>query len=200
MSEVSRDLETWLPVADYDGFYEVGNWGSVRSVTRTQIYQGRWGATRRTWPSRLLQPIPIWDGHLRVTLARVGIRDRFCKIHLLVLEAFVGPRPPGLLGCHEDGDPTNNHVSNLRWDTAKSNSRDTVDHGHHFWAEKSECPREHLLVAPNLMPSQLRLGMRSCLACSRAHPAARKLGVTFDRPEFKVIADRYYEQIMRSAA
>jgi hypothetical protein len=29
------------------------------------------------------------------------------------LEAFVGPRPPGLVCCHEDGDPANNRVENL---------------------------------------------------------------------------------------
>jgi HNH endonuclease len=46
-----------------------------------------------------------------------------------VLEAFVGSRPPGLICCHGDGDPANNRVENLRWDTYFSNSEDMLRHG-----------------------------------------------------------------------
>ncbi len=50
-------------------------------------------------------------------------------IHVLVLEAFVGPRPKGAFACHYDGDPTNNRLSNLRWDTWASNIADMRRHG-----------------------------------------------------------------------
>ena len=36
------------------------------------------------------------------------------KVHRLVLEAFVGPNPPGLECCHNNGDPSDNRVENLR--------------------------------------------------------------------------------------
>lgn len=45
-------------------------------------------------------------------------------IHHLVLLAFVGPRPEGQVGCHNDDDETNNSLSNLRWDTKESNWED----------------------------------------------------------------------------
>ena len=48
--------------------------------------------------------------------------------HLLVLEAHVSPRPVGLEGCHNDGDPTNNVVGNLRWDTHSANLLDIARH------------------------------------------------------------------------
>ena len=32
------------------------------------------------------------------------------------------PRPIGMECCHLDDDPTNNHLSNLRWDTRSANS------------------------------------------------------------------------------
>jgi hypothetical protein len=50
--------------------------------------------------------------------------------HQLVLLAFVGPRPTPQHQCaHWDGNPCNNHHSNLRWATAAENTADKVRHG-----------------------------------------------------------------------
>jgi hypothetical protein len=51
------------------------------------------------------------------------------SVHRLVLSAFVGDCPPGMVGCHNDGDKSNNRVSNLRWGTPKENARDMIAHG-----------------------------------------------------------------------
>jgi len=51
------------------------------------------------------------------------------RVHRLVLEAFIGPAPKGTICCHNDGDPTNNRLENLRWDTHSSNTRDAIRHG-----------------------------------------------------------------------
>lgn len=51
------------------------------------------------------------------------------KVHRLVLDAFVGPRPAGMECCHNDGNKNNNDISNLRWDTPRSNHADRVRHG-----------------------------------------------------------------------
>lgn len=75
-----------------------------------------------------LKPILTRWGHLVVNLHRDGRKFRR-YIHRLVLEAFVGPRPPGLICCHWDGDPANNRLENLRWDTYKSNCDDMLRHG-----------------------------------------------------------------------
>jgi hypothetical protein len=75
-----------------------------------------------------LKPIPDRGRHLSVNLHRGGRKIRR-YIHHLVLEAFVGERPPGAICCHWDGDPANNRASNLRWDTYKSNCDDMLRHG-----------------------------------------------------------------------
>lgn len=55
-------------------------------------------------------------------------KQRRKYVHALVLEAFVGPRPEGMEGCHfPDPDKSNNHVSNLVWDTHQNNERHYVD-------------------------------------------------------------------------
>jgi hypothetical protein len=56
----------------------------------------------------------------------VWLSGKIVSVHLLVLEAFVGPRPPGLEGCHANDIKADNRLVNLRWDTRKSNTRDKV--------------------------------------------------------------------------
>lgn len=67
-------------------------------------------------------------GYLYVTL-RDGARRRKAAVHVLVLEAWRGPRPsPGYDGCHNDGIRTDNRLVKLRWDTREANQADRVTH------------------------------------------------------------------------
>jgi hypothetical protein len=100
---------------DVVGFsgYKVGSDGSVWSCWRTN--------GEASTDFRRLRGSRYRRGYLRVTLGR---RTRKC-IHHLVLEAFVGPCPSGMVACHfPDTDPSNNSVNNLRWDTQAGNMCD----------------------------------------------------------------------------
>lgn len=46
------------------------------------------------------------------------------RVHRLILEAFIGPRPPGFYACHIDDNRTNNKLSNLKWGSPKENGQD----------------------------------------------------------------------------
>ena len=85
-----------------------------------------WSGGSRRW----LRLLPDRDGHLQVVLYK---DRRPCRryVHRLVLEAFVGPCPAGYQGCHNNGNPADNRVENLRWGTASSNVADAVRHGTH---------------------------------------------------------------------
>jgi hypothetical protein len=48
------------------------------------------------------------------------------RVHSLICEAFHGPCPDGLQCCHNDSDKTNNRPTNLRWDTPRGNTSDTI--------------------------------------------------------------------------
>jgi hypothetical protein len=52
-------------------------------------------------------------------------KDRLVFVHVLVLELFVGPCPPGMESCHWDDNGLNNALGNLRWDTSKANAADS---------------------------------------------------------------------------
>lgn len=104
-----------LKIIGYPMYY-VGNDGTV------------WKYWRRRGIWRQLRTNPGRDGYARVGLYHNGIEITF-QVHWLVLFAFVGPRPLGLFGCHNDGNPMNNASDNLRWDTPAGNCQDKIRHG-----------------------------------------------------------------------
>ena len=117
-------MENWKEIAGTDGWYEVSDLGRVRSWYKP----GR--ATGRRSEPRILRPTPNGNGYPMVWLCVE--KERIPTLmHTLVLEAFVGPRPAGMECCHADGDPANNMLTNLRWDTHSANLRDAVTHGTH---------------------------------------------------------------------
>jgi hypothetical protein len=42
-----------------------------------------------------------------------------------------------MVGCHNDNNPANCRLDNLRWDTQKGNLKDKVQHGTHPAGEKN---------------------------------------------------------------
>ena len=67
-------------------------------------------------------------GWIQVHLRKPGYQ-RYTKMHTLVLEAFVGPRPPNMECRHLDGVRTNNRLDNLKWGTDQENADDRKLHG-----------------------------------------------------------------------
>ena len=183
--------ERWLSIPGYEGIYEVSDHGRVRGLDR-EINRGASGKLRIH--GQILKPQPL--RRYRAVRLKVHGRKRVALIHRLVLEAFVGPCPEGMEACHWDGDPTNNRVENLRWDTRSANARDRVRHGTHNMTSKRERPRGHLLEGDNLVPSRSKLGHRVCLACSRASARAnRQPGL-----DLQSLSDDYYARIVERVA
>lgn len=162
----------WKAVDGYEGQYEVSDRGHVRSLERLD-------SEGKRVSGRVLSGGFGPGGHPKVSLWKGGVRKHF-YVHTLVLEAFVGPRPEFMEACHEDGCPTNNHVSNLRWDSRSANVRDSVEHKTHNESRRTECDRGHLLEAWNLVAANLRRGKRTCKACTREYARARKGKRAFD--------------------
>jgi predicted XRE-type DNA-binding protein len=120
--------ERWLPVAGYEGRYEVSDLGRVRSLL---------GETR------VLAPLDNGAGYKQYSLCRAGGKIQKVYAHKAVLEAFVGPRPHKYHACHEDNNRANNRLDNLRWDTCSNNHADKRKHGtnprgeSHMWSKLS---------------------------------------------------------------
>lgn len=155
--------ERWLPVPGYEGYYEVSDHGNVRSVDRV-IHSTKRGPLRRS--GAMMTPTVRPDGYAVVPLSRSGTR-RMARVNMLVLEAFRGPKPADFHACHNDGDCTNNHLSNLRWDSLTENNRDMVRHGVHNNASKTHCPDGHAYTPENTYVLPARPTARYCRACKK---------------------------------
>jgi hypothetical protein len=110
--ETIDDPEIWRPVPS--SYLEVSSLGRVKSHA--------WGKTR------ILKPYPNAAGYLAVSWKIAGKRFSRLLSHL-VLEAFVGPQPPGKETRHLDGNHQNNRLGNLAWGTRWENQQDKLVHG-----------------------------------------------------------------------
>ena len=97
--------ETWKPVVDWEGFYEVSDAGRVRSIQRTNP------RNKRLLGGSIVKPILGTRKYFVVNLTKTGVRKQYF-VHKLVLDAFVGTKPDGYQACHNDGNRTNNCLNN----------------------------------------------------------------------------------------
>ena len=90
--------EIWIDVRDYEGLYQVSNYGRVKSL--------KYGK------ERILSQTPDSDGYLQVILYKDGVREKK-KVHKLVAEAFL-PNPNNYADVHHRNHiNTDNRVENL---------------------------------------------------------------------------------------
>ena len=105
-------MENWKNVVDFEGIYEVSDFGNIRSAKTKQLKKITIDAHGRPY-------LGLWKNN----------KQKIVRPHKLVLEAFVGKAPKGMECCHSDGNQQNNKLNNLRWDTAKNNHADKLKHG-----------------------------------------------------------------------
>ena len=178
-----------MPVPGFEG-YEVSDLGRVRSMDRE--VRGRF------YPGRVLSQTLDPKGYPIVTIGSRGSSRTPARVHLLVLSAFVGPRPAGLQGLHADDVKTNCALTNLRWGTPSLNQDDAVFNGRHGMARKERDLRGHLLVAPNLRPG--KLPARICLSCARAHSRGLRAAAAGRPFDFQAVSDEIYVSLGFSLA
>lgn len=108
-----KDPELWEDVADYVGVYQISSHGRVRSLDRIDSD----GNARK---GKILNPSATPKGYLKVSLWADGSREER-YVHRMVAEAFIDNHARLPQVNHLDGDPGNNHLSNLEWVTNAEN-------------------------------------------------------------------------------
>ncbi len=120
--------EQWNSIVGYEGKYEVSSYGNVKSLKRKGVKKDRVLKQASTKPY----------GYKTVALCEGG----FCRtkrVQRLLLEAFVGKCPKGMMACHIKPDTSNNRLDNLEWDTPKNNTADVIQRGtFHYIRGKKE--------------------------------------------------------------
>jgi hypothetical protein len=146
--------EEWRSIPGFEAC-QVSSWGRVRGVTGVILRQTKRGGGRRK--------------HLAVSLCQEGHIE---KRHVgeLVLLAFVGPRPEGLVVSHENDDATNNRLDNLSWATHSQNAHLAVRNGKRRLGSLSKQAK--------LTEGDVREIVRRSAAGEGQHSLARAFGVT----------------------
>lgn len=108
---VLRDhQEMWLPVPipGSEDRYEVSSRARVRSVKTGRILKTP--CTGKDYPM-------------------VEIDGRTYRVHILMAEAFLGPRPPGLIALHHNDIKRDGRICNVRFGTRSDNYADAIRNG-----------------------------------------------------------------------
>ena len=115
-----RSVEKWVPVPGYEGLYLISDKGNLRS-----FYHGKYVKTY----SRKAKTHDSPQGYALAILCKQGVVTRITMSRLVLL-AFVGEPPADKpYACHNDGDPSNNTLPNLRWGSNADNQADRNVHG-----------------------------------------------------------------------
>ncbi len=160
-SNSSTPAVEYREVQGTDGAYRVGTDGTV--WTRKN---GAYGLLPTWRPMRLMTNA---SGHLLLELSYNGKR-KMRLVHRLVLEAFVGLCPLGMESRHLNGNPKDNRLSNIKWDTRSENTKDRTrlntggDYG----------DRHHNAVLTAAIVLELRRRVAAGETCSQL---ARELGI-----------------------
>ena len=88
------------------------------------------------WTQRVA--CPDTGGYPTLVVPKTNGVNRTRMVHQMILEAFVGPKPPGMECCHENGVRTDNRIEKLRWDTRSNNQKDSVRHGTSYGTTRGE--------------------------------------------------------------
>jgi hypothetical protein len=116
------NMEIWKSVVGSKNRYEVSSLGRVRS-NRSQ-----------NKPPKVLRR-RFGNGYPRHNIYFRGVMHTIF-VHTLVLEAFRGPRPPGLQAAHLNGNKHDCALRNLIWATPQENNTHKIEHGTVLRGEK----------------------------------------------------------------
>ena len=104
-------MEIWKPIKDFEGLYEVSNFGRVKSLN----------FHRENRPCILRQK-KTKDGYLETALFKDG-NAKFIRTHRIVAQAFCENPHNKLEVNHIDGNKHNNRADNLEWVTSSENQK-----------------------------------------------------------------------------
>lgn len=119
--------EEWRDIPSYEGYYQVSNFGRVRSLARVVAR----GDGKIQVKERILKATLDGGGYLIVCLCKSGGR-KMSAVHKLVAMVFLGHKPNGheKVVNHIDNDKSNNRAENLELVSNRHNcSVDKWRHG-----------------------------------------------------------------------
>lgn len=122
--------EVWKTIPGFSN-YQASQYGRIRSLVKGDPV-----------PLKLQANKSNYCTYMRTQLINDAGESKKVRVHLVVLETFLGPRPSSKhKGCHIDGNSTNNWLLNLKWATPEENEADKAVHGTRLFGVKIHCAK-----------------------------------------------------------
>ena len=139
---------------DLPGFEEliaVSSFGRVYTYPRTvQKYCGLSNSTvKQNYKGRLLNTYKDKCGYIKFRFGANG-KKYSMLVSRAMLMAFVGQPKLGQFACHNDSNPENNKIENLRWDFQKGNMKDRQERGLYPEGENHHAARVPICIVKKL--------------------------------------------------
>lgn len=117
--------EIWMPFNGYEGFYEVSNYGRVKSLS---IRVNTKGGVTRLRSGKIKALSKNRAGYMQVCLGKNGTQISK-QVHRAVAIQFIS-NPQKLPEVnHKDGNKSNNYFENLEWVTSSQNQQHAINTG-----------------------------------------------------------------------
>ena len=117
--------EVWKDIKDYEGIYQISNFGRIKSLARKRIIT-------YTTKEKILKPIKRRDGYLGFNL-----RGKNISQHRILAQYFIPNKKDLPFVNHIDGNKANNNLKNLEWCTVSQN----VLHAYYILGHKAEAQK-----------------------------------------------------------
>lgn len=123
-------MEHWRDIPGYEGLYEASNMGRIRTNANKVTSSARFPV--RHWKQRILrhkyQKRSNGKRDAKVCLWKDGKEKTFLVARLVAM-AWCDGYSDGMTVDHIDGNPENNHASNLEWVSLADNIRRGFENG-----------------------------------------------------------------------
>jgi hypothetical protein len=120
--------EIWKSVIGFNSFYEVSNYGNVRSINRIVIRETIKGFENLNYTGRILKQYQEKSGYLMVRLSS-NCNGKTIRVHRLVAMVFIENPENKQTINHKDGNKLNNNYCNLEWATQLENNQHAIKNG-----------------------------------------------------------------------
>lgn len=144
--------EVWKDIKNYEGLYQISNFGRIKSLSKPRKNGKNSGYyTKEKILKQNIQIEKYGYKRYKITLTKNNIKKCY-KVHRLVAEAFI-PNPLNKPQInHIDGNPLNNNVNNLEWCTAREN----IIHSYKFLRKQKYNKNELLkMIKENKTPKEI---------------------------------------------
>ena len=113
-------MEEWRDIKEFEGLYQVSNYGRIKSLKRILI-------DGRIWYERIMKT-PLSAGYPSISLRKDNTYFKE-RVHRVVGKTFIEGYQENYCINHINGIKTDNHISNLEWCTYSENLKHARDTG-----------------------------------------------------------------------